>query len=87
MSLWYIIPNVKETLVTAKLSDLWSVKPFILILITIRCFWVTIIWSFPEEIIGWPPNHTYCGYSKFNKVICTFDEMLHDEHVHDEIPL
>ena len=40
---WYIISNMKETFVTAKLSGLKSVKPFILTSKTIIYFGVTII--------------------------------------------
>ena len=42
-SLWYIISTIKETIVTAKLFSLKSVKPYILTLRTIICFGVTIV--------------------------------------------
>ena len=68
--LLYFISTIKQTLVTAKLFDLLSVKPFILTLGTMMCFRITIIWFFHQVVIGWPLNLTSCGYSKFMNVIC-----------------
>ena len=74
-----IISTIKETLVTAKLS----VKPFLLTLRTIICFRIAIniIWFFHETVIGWPLNLTTCGYSKFMKVICAFNELANFVYV------
>ena len=74
-SLWYIISTIKETLVTAKLSDLLGVKPFIMTLRTIICFVVNIIWFFHQVVIEWLLKLTSCDDSKFMKVICAFDEL------------
>ena len=72
----YIISSIKQTLVTAKRFDLLSVKPFILTLRTIICFRITMIWFFHQVVIEWPLNLTFCGYRKFMKVICVFDELV-----------
>ena len=49
------------------------------------CFGVTIIWFFHYKVIEWPLNSTSCGYIKFMKVICAFDELANFVHV--EMPL
>ena len=48
-SLWYIISTIKENLVTAKNYGLWSVKPFILTLRKIICFWSNHYLIFPTS--------------------------------------
>ena len=64
---------------------LWllKVKPFLLTLRTIISFGMTIniIWFFHQMVIGRPLNLTFCGYSKFMKMICAFDELPNFVHV------
>ena len=53
-------------------------------------FWKWL-WSNPlfdffyEELIMWPLNLTSCGYDKFMKVICAFDELKNFIHVETQL--
>ena len=44
---------------------------------------INIIWFFHQMVIAWPLNLnlTSCGYSKFMKLICAFDNLANFVHV------
>ena len=44
---------------------------------------INIIWFFHQMVIAWPLNLnlTSCGYKKFMKLICAFDDLANFVHV------